>query len=52
MKNTETNKIELMTIKLNKLKIKEAMYVSNGYEVPQYIKSEIEVLLKELSTKK
>lgn len=33
--------IELQTRRLNKLVIKESMYISSGYEVPEHVKTEI-----------
>lgn len=44
-------KIFYFTEKLNKLRIKEAMFKSNGYEIPDYIKKDIrlvEIALKSL----
>lgn len=45
------NRIYYFTHKLNKLRVKEAMFKSNGYDVPDYIKKEmrlIEIALKSL----
>jgi len=51
MKNIEemTN-VELKTRRLNKLKIKESLYTSNNYDVPQYILDEIKILTNELNS--
>jgi hypothetical protein len=51
MKNIEemTN-VELKTQRLNKLKIKESLYTSNNYDVPQYILDEIKILTNELNS--
>lgn len=45
------SKVIYFTQKLNKLRVKEAMFKSNGYEVPDYIKKDmrlIEIALKSL----
>jgi hypothetical protein len=42
--------VELKTEKLNSLKIKEAMWITAGYECPEYIKKEIELLTKDLNS--
>ena len=51
MKNIEemTN-VELKTRRLNKLKIKESLYTSNNYDVPEYILDEIKILTNELNS--
>ena len=44
-------KILFFTEKLNRLRIKEAMFKSNGYDVPDYLKKDmrlIEIALKSL----
>lgn len=41
--------IELLTEKLNQLRIKAAMYKSNGYNTPNYIMEEMELVEKTLS---
>jgi hypothetical protein len=41
--------VELKTQKLNSLKIKEAMWITAGYECPQHIKKEIELLTNDLN---
>jgi hypothetical protein len=43
--------IELQIVRLKKLIIKEQLYLSNGYEVPEYIKKEIKQLLNNIVIK-
>lgn len=42
--------VELKTQKLNSLKIKEAMWITAGYDCPEYIKKEIELLTNDLNS--
>jgi hypothetical protein len=44
------SKVELKTQKLNSLKVKEAMWITAGYECPEHIKKEIELLTKDLNS--
>lgn len=41
--------IEIITNKLNSLRVKEAMWISGGYECPEYIKNEITFLTDNLN---
>lgn len=41
--------IEIMTNKLNTLKVKQAMWINGGYDCPEYISKEIKLLTENLN---
>ena len=41
--------IEIMTNKLNSLKVKQAMWINGGYDCPEYISKEIKLLTENLN---
>lgn len=49
--NSQDNKIKLLTDKLNKLRIKQAMWNSGGYDTPEYILHSIKLIEEELRKK-
>lgn len=51
MKSTEQQDkmVELMTTRLNRLKVKQAFYISGKQQVPTYLSEEITQLTEELN---
>jgi len=50
--NSQDNRIKLLTDKLNKLRIKVAMFKSADMDVPEYIFKDIKLLEDELRNNK
>lgn len=49
--NSQDIQIKLLTDKLNKLRIKQAMWNNGGYETPEYILHSIKLIEEELKKK-